>query len=269
MGKPSIRLSSRLMHSKAPVMKAFGLAILTVLLAVMVFAGTAMAIEPETTLPSKAAATPLPSHSIWDKLEQLREDRQLQELVEEDLEKSLAIRALVQSEVDRTFSHTTTLINVMLGILTFLPILAAVSIWFIRRSVINQIIGETKKQLQDEVEKQFEQEVAAEFKEQTEAFKQEIETLRSDFIEQLSQLKRLFIDAQKEKDQIIQELAQITPSPIRESASPETHEKIQALTKQLESLKSANAQLSFTASDYVEQGKAFYVENRFDDALTS
>jgi tetratricopeptide (TPR) repeat protein len=132
--------------------------------------------------------------------------------------------------------------------------------------VINQIVGETRRQIQAEVEKQLEQEVAAEIKEQTEAFKQEIENLRTDFLEQLSQLKSLFLDAQKEKDQIVQELAQITPSPIRESAPPEAQAKIHALTKQLEVL-SANPQLSFTANDYVEQGKALYFEGRYDDAI--
>ncbi|MBW4470934.1 MAG: tetratricopeptide repeat protein [Stenomitos rutilans HA7619-LM2] len=248
--------------------KALFTAVLTVLLSFMLVSGAAAAVESEVPLSPNVTPSPPAARSFWDKLEQLRDDRQLQELVEEDLEKSLAIRALVQVEVDRTFSHTTTLINVMLGILTFLPILAAVSVWFIRRSVINQIIGETKQQLKAEVEKQFEQDVAAEFKEQTEAFKQELDKLRAEFIDQLSQLKSLFVDAQKEKDQIIQELSQITPSPIRESAPPETQQKIQALTKQLARLKSVNNQLSFTAGDYVEQGKALYFENQFEDAFT-
>ncbi len=170
-------------------------------------------------------------------------------------------------EVDRAFSHTTSLLNVLLGVLTFLPVLAATGVWFIRRSVINQITKDTKQQLQQEVEKQFEQEIAAELKEQAEAFKQEIEKLRAEFVDQLSQLKSLFLDAQNEKDQIIQELSQITPSPIRESASPETQQKIQALTKQLELLKSTHAQLSFTANDYVEQAKALYFEGRYEDAI--
>lgn len=208
------------------------------------------------------------TNSFWEKLERLREDRQLQELVEEDLEKSIAIRAQIQAEVDRAFSHTTSLLNVLLGVLTFLPVLAAISVWFIRRSVITQILGETKQQLQQEVEKQFDQEIAAEMKQQAEAFKQEIENLRAEFKDQLSQLKTLVLDAQKEKDQIIQELSQITPSPIRDTAPPEVQQKIHRLTQQLESLKSSNVQLSFTANDYVEQGKALYFEGRYEEAVT-
>jgi len=205
--------------------------------------------------------------SRWEKLERLQQDRQLQDLVEEDLERSIVIRSQIQAEVDRAFGHTTTLINVLLGILTFLPILAAVSIWFIRRSVINQVMGETKQQLRAEVEKQFEQEIAAELKQQAAAFQQEIANLRADFLAQLAQIQHLFSDAQQAKDQIIQELAQITPSPVPDGASPETQQKVHQLRQQLELLKSTHSPLSFTASDYVEQAKALYVEGCAEDAL--
>jgi len=229
----------------------------------------ALAIElessPQTSLPKSA---PLPrTNPLLDNLQRLQEDRQLQELVEKDLERSIVIRGQIQEEVDRAFSHTTALLNVLLAVLTCLPVLAAISIWFIRRSVLDQIVAETRRQLQDEVGKQLEAEVTAELKQQADAFQKKLEQLEDEFQAQLSQLKSLFSDAQKQKDQIIQELAQITPSPLRDSTTPEVHQKIQALTQQLEQLKSGNSQLSFTANDYVEQGKAFYFENRFEDAI--
>lgn len=205
--------------------------------------------------------------SLWEKLERLRDDTQLQHLVEEDIEKSLAIREQIQVEVDRTFSHTTTLLNVLLVVLTAIPILAGIGIWFIRRSVLNQIVADTRKQLREEVEKQLSAEVAAELKQQAAAFQKEIDTLKAEFAAQLDQLRSLFSDAQKEKDKIIQELAQILPSPIRDSTSPEVHQKIQTLTKQLEVLKSTHSRLSFTANDYVEQGKALYFEGQYEDAI--
>ncbi|NJO41531.1 MAG: hypothetical protein HC865_13060 [Cyanobacteria bacterium RU_5_0] len=135
-------------------------------------------------------APPLPSNSFLDKWDRLKEDAQLQELFERDLEKSIVIRAQIQNEVDRAFSHTTTLLNALIGVLTFLPVLAAVGIWFIRRSVINQITSEIKKQLKEEVEKQLEADVTAELKQQTAIFKQEIEQLKAEFADQLAQLKR-------------------------------------------------------------------------------
>lgn len=206
------------------------------------------------------------SSSLWDKFEQLRNDPQLQKLVEEDLEKSLVIREVIQTEVDRTFSHTTTLLNVLLVVLTAIPILTAVGFWFIRRSVVNQIVVETRKQLQDEVRNQFRQEVSQEITAQTDAFKQEIKQLRDEFAAQLQQLN---VDAQQEKDQIIQELTTILPPPIRDSASPELQQKLQTLTKQLQVLKSANGKLKFSASDYLEQGKAFYFEEVYKEAIAA
>jgi len=222
--------------------------------------------QPQLILAQESPAPSGLSASFLEKLQRLRDDRQLQDLVEEDLEKSIVIRGQIQQEVDRAFSHTTALLNVLIAVLTFLPVLSAVAIWFIRRSVINQIISGTKQQIKEEVEQQLEIEITTELKQRTELFKQEIEQLKAEFTDQLSQLKSLFLDAQKEKDKIIQELSQITPSPIRESASPETQQKIQALTQQLERLKSIHTPLSFTADDYIEQGKALYFAGRYEEA---
>lgn len=213
------------------------IALLASLLALVICSGSAIAesnlqpIKPSTPTELKA---PSPyTNSFWEKLERLREDKQLQDLVEEDLEKSITIRTQIQAEVDRAFNHTTTLINVLLAILTAIPVLMAASIWFIRRSVINQILSETKQQLKTEVERQFEQEVAAEFKTQIDIFKQEIGSLRSDFNDQLAQLKTQFLDLQTKKDKIIQELARITPPPTRESAPPEFSNKFMRCSKNL------------------------------------
>jgi tetratricopeptide (TPR) repeat protein len=232
---------------------------------------TSSAVASDAKQSPTVQAFPPFTRSLWEKLERLQQDKQLQELVEQDMERSIAVRAQIQAEVDRAFNHTTTLLNVLIAVLTCLPVLAAIGIWFIRRSVLNQIVAETKKQLRDEVEKQLEAEVIAELKSQlksqAEVFQTKIENLEAEFQVQLSQLKNLFSDTQKQKDQIIQELAQITPSPIREVGTPETQQKIQFLTQQLERLKSANAQLAFTANDYVEQGKALYFENRYEEAI--
>lgn len=97
--------------------------------------------------------------------------------------------------------------------MTFLPILAAAGVWLLRRSVVSELVAETKQQLEIEVKTQLEKEVAAEVKKQTEDFKQELEILKSDFLGQLSQLNNLFLDAQNQKEQILQQLSGLTPSP--------------------------------------------------------
>jgi hypothetical protein len=111
----------------------------------------------------------------------------------------LEIDNQVQEEVDRAFNHTTALMNILLVVLTMLPILAAAGVWLLRRSVISEVVAETKKRLEEEVEKQLEKEVAAELKNQTAAFKQELEVLKADFLTQLSQLNNLYLDAQSQR----------------------------------------------------------------------
>jgi tetratricopeptide (TPR) repeat protein len=189
--------------------------------------------QAEAAAPPALNAPSPTFNSLWERLDRIREDRQLQRLVEDDLEKGFVIRSQIQEEVDRAFSHTTALINVMLGLLTFIPVLAAVGIWFIRRSVIGQITQETKQQLAAEVEKQFEQEIAKELKQQGEAFKQELAQLRTELIEQLAQVKGLVTS--------------------RTSATTATAATTAAAT--------------ITATTYIKQGNALYLEACLEDAI--
>ncbi len=261
------RLSRRLAvpHCGMALVSA-GLAVLLVLLLVLggaapVWAQTrameAAIAQAESTTPP-VPNTPSPTfNSMWEKLDRIREDRQLQQLVEDDLEKSFVIRAQIQEEVDRAFSHTTALINVMLALLTSIPVLAAVGIWFIRRSVIGQITQETKQQLAEEVEKQFEQEIASELKQQGEAFKQELEQLRAELVEQLAQVKGQVTslansEPLSSESVVVQDLEQssrlpitrpvATPAPVGETAVA-------------------------TATTYVKQGNALYLEACLEDAI--
>ncbi|MFW9264740.1 tetratricopeptide repeat protein [Nostoc sp. CALU 546] len=218
---------------------------------------------------SVAAAQPKPTGS--EKQPQSNATISIQQLKElEKLQQEKEIRDRVQSEVDRAFGNSTTLLNILLIVLTFLPILAAAGVWLLRRSVVSELVAETKQQLETEVKTQLEKEVAAEVKKQTEDFKQELEILKSDFLGQLSQLNNLFLDAQNQKEQILQQLSGLTPSPSLTQdyyVHPEIQQKIQELTAQLEILKAGNTHLFFTANDYLKQGDALFFESRYEDAL--
>lgn len=222
--------------------------------------------------------------SVWEKFEEVRRNPQLEQLVQQDIENSVVIRQVIQDEVDRTFSHTTTLLNVLLVVLTAIPAVIAVGFWFLRRSVINQVLTETQQQLRQEVEQQFAAGTAAELTAQADAYQADMEALRQEFATQLDQLKALFSDAQREKDAIVQELSQILPSPMREAirvgadsassdaaiaSSPELHSKVQALTQQLTALQQKHKELSFSADDYIAQAKALYFEAAFEAAIAS
>lgn len=214
--------------------------------------------QSESTAPP-ALNTPSPTfNSMWEKLDRIREDRQLQQLVEDDLEKSFVIRAQIQAEVDRAFSHTTALINVMLALLTSIPVLAAVGIWFIRRSVIGQITQETKQQLAEEVEKQFDRDIASELKQQGAAFKQELEQLRAELVEQLAQVKGQVTslansESLNSEAVVVQDLEQASLLPITRRVPPVAPVEETAMA---------------TATTYVKQGNALYLESALEDAIS-
>lgn len=223
---------------------------------ILLSAGTVTAQPKPTTQPQRPTPSPTISTQQREELEKLQQEKE--------------IRDRVQNEVDRAFSYTTAMLNILLVVLTLLPILAAAGVWLLRRSVISEIVAETKQQLKTEVETQLEKEVAAELQKQAQAFKEELEIVKSDFIAQLSQLNKLFLDAQNQKEQILQQLAIITPSPsfMPDFVNPDIQHKVQELTTQLEILKNANPQIFFTANDYLKQGDALFLDNRYEEALS-
>lgn len=106
------------------ISKRVGATLAIALLTFLLSAGAAMAATAKLeSSPLQATPTPTLSNPFWEKLELLREDKQLQKLVEEDLEKSITIREQIQTEVDRAFGHTTTILNVLLVLLNSLIVL--------------------------------------------------------------------------------------------------------------------------------------------------
>jgi len=178
-----------------------------------------------------------------------QERRELQKLRQEkeDLEQEKKIGNLVQSEVDRAFSRTTTLINILLFVMILFPVVTALGFWLLRRSVINQLVAEIKKELHREVEKQLETQVAADLNQQTAAFKQEMDKLQGEYLTHLSQLQVLFRETQQEKEQIIQAISNLIPAAMQALISPEVQDKMEELTDQLSPLTEENSHLIFTA----------------------
>ncbi|MGJ3246902.1 MAG: tetratricopeptide repeat protein [Elainellaceae cyanobacterium] len=194
----------------------------------------------------------------------------LRGLIRDEIEDSGFLRDRIQDEVDRSFNGTMVLINVLLVVLTFLPILSAIYIWLLRRSVVNQIVQDSRDQLRREVEHQLEREIRDEVQRQADEFRQEINRLRDEFVRQLSQLKELYLDAQNQKEVIFQEIKRIVPSSVqRDTISPKLQDKIKDLTQQLEMLKSRHPQISLSADDYVKQGDVLGLEEQYQEAIAS
>ncbi len=236
------------------------------------------------------------------------------------------MRDQVQAEVEHTFIHTTTLLNILLFVITLVPFAASAGFWSLRRSVISQIVADTKERLEKEVREQLQkevteelrrqatqvkqevdkqleidvatelkkqttasrqeidrltvelsqlfklqQEVATELKTQTAASKEKIEKLTNDFLSKIIELQS---DAEKEKNRIMEQLAQLIPASIQSfvipepSVTEEEQRKLRKLTSELESLRQGNPQLSFTTNEYLKQADALFLECRYEDAVT-
>lgn len=227
-------------------------------------------------------------------LEQYRLDQRMHVLIERDLATNPDIRDRIELEVDRAFDRTTTILNVLLMILTAVPILLALGVWLLRRSVISELVAEVRSQL--------EKEVFLELKKQREASLQELERSRLTALQQLTQmveeaetvlgelktqigianqevdelkaevalrLQSMVNDAQLIKDQTIQELTGILPPSTQDPLPPENQPKLGRLTAFLETLRSAVPQLTFTATDYAKQGSALFFDSRYEDAIAA
>jgi tetratricopeptide (TPR) repeat protein len=246
---------------------------------------------------AQPSPSPSPSPTLSEQerqeLEQLREEKRIQTLIQNHLRNNAEIRQVVADEVDQAFAFNTNLLNVLITVLTLMPIVVTLALLLMRRSVINQVAAEVRTQLQDEVEKQLSEEVRhsvvdklvsetirrlqKDLEQQSIAtvleIRQHIADLQSQFTEQLLALQIQTAEAlerQAEKAQLLEAINELIPSPAQEdSVSSEIQRQIQELTEQLEMLKSATPQLLLTASDYSKQGEAFYFEGRYEDALRS
>ncbi|MEL6380938.1 MAG: tetratricopeptide repeat protein [Cyanobacteria bacterium J06626_18] len=227
-------------------------------------------------------------------LEDLRTEKRFKRFIDDRISNSPEIQDRIEVEVDRVFNGTATLLNIVLATLTFIPLLAALGVWLLRRSVVSELVSEVRVQLEKEVFTQLKQQkldaiaeiedlkktslrqvqemvseaqaVLNELKTQTRIANKEIELLKS---QTATQLETMVSDAQQIKDQTIQELTNLLPLSMSEQLPPEAQPRLGNLTALLESLKNAIPQVNFSATDYLKQGNAFFFESRYDDAVES
>jgi ABC-type phosphate transport system auxiliary subunit len=76
--------------------------------------------------------------------------------------------------------------------------IASVGVWFLHRSVINQLRNELKEQVDKELNSELEN--------QTKALKLKIERLKYEFDSQLSQLNKYIAEAQQQREAVKQQL---------------------------------------------------------------
>jgi tetratricopeptide (TPR) repeat protein len=195
----------------------------------------------------------------------------VQQLIQQGIEADQGLDDRIEEKVRDTFGWTITLINFLITVLIAFPIVLTIAAWALRRSIIAELLNETKKQFREETEQnvkqQLEQQIAAELQEQVEAFRQELENQKTSLT---NQLQVEFVTTQQEKEQILNELSKIASAVLpEEPIAPEVQKRIRDLTEQLERLKAANPQLYLNVEDHIRLGDALTLEQRYDDALVS
>ncbi|MBW4658550.1 MAG: tetratricopeptide repeat protein [Drouetiella hepatica Uher 2000/2452] len=207
----------------------------------------------------------------------------------QDLQQELQMRKVVQEEVDRAFNHTTALLNVLLAILTVLPIIATVLLYLSRQRAIQQLREEMDEQIRKEIEAQVQAElkqqtliiqkqmlelgqeslaVTRQVQQQASEFQAEIDQLKTEFETQLEALKSAATEVEREKDRIFQQITSITlVATSKDELSDEKKRKIETLTEQLDHLKSKSSSLDLCINDFVREGDALFFAGRYAEAI--
>ena len=101
-------------------------------------------LAPAQPLASPAMVPSTPEQQQQERLEELSRTNTL-------IQQELQIRQTVQAEVDRAFNHTTALLNVLMAILTVLPIIATVLLYLSRQRAIQELREQMHEQIQKEI----------------------------------------------------------------------------------------------------------------------
>lgn len=113
----------------------------------MLLASVATTVQPQPT----ASPQPTPNSTLLvqeqEELRRLQEEKRIRELVEESIDNSSQMRDRIQAEVDRAFNNSTTLLNALLVILTLIPILGAIAVWFLQRTIISELATDIEKKV--------------------------------------------------------------------------------------------------------------------------
>ncbi|MBD2184881.1 tetratricopeptide repeat protein [Planktothrix sp. FACHB-1355] len=236
----------------------------------------AVAVDRQNTMPAllaQAKGAPAISPTERQELQQLR------------LEKE--IRDRVQAEVDRAFSRLTTSMDLLLFAIALFPVVTALAVWLLRRSSIDQIVSETRAQLQKEAQKQLTAEIADEFSKQSAIFTQEIENLEAKLIAYItSQTGAIYFKEQEDVPihatanlpvETEFNVPNIAAAIEIEADNSEAQERMpaQISNEQFESGEQVEDSLSVTtqevlnANDYLERGNEHFAAGRYVEANNS
>lgn len=186
----------------------------------------------------------------------------------EILQKEREVRNIVQAEVDRAFSHTTTLINILLLVIILFPVAMVLGLWLLRRSIINQLVTEIKPELQIEKQKQIA------------VFQQEIEQWTREYITYFSQLQNStnahpdvadnYVSQTSENQQVVNsEITDFIPEEAQTSM-PQYQNEISNLISNDNTItpeSEHNQDKDLTVDDYLSLGNSYLAKSRYQEAI--
>jgi tetratricopeptide (TPR) repeat protein len=238
-------------------------------LAVLLLGAEVAVAQTQPLPPPEIQSSPLPSPEPPPLLPAQQET--VRQLIEKEIKDSQSIADRVRDEVNDTFGWTLNLLNLLITVLIAVPIGTGFVLWWLRQSVIDRLVKDIRVQFQSEserlIKRELEQEVTVRLQQQVADFEQELQKLRADFEQRLDSL---YLDAEVNKDNIVQELGRILATVGQEDAIPFSIERrLKELTDQLEAIKAGRGSASFSVSDYLKEGDAFYLGRNFGSAVAS
>jgi len=188
----------------------------------------------------------------------------------------LELHKEIQDEVDRTFNHTTALLNVLLAILTVMPIIATVLLFLTRQMAIQQLQEQIREQVHQEIDTQISAElkqqslqIKEQMQQQAKELQDEIDQLRDEIKHQMINVRKSATEFEQEKFRIFQEITSITVlSSSKDVLSPDNKQRIKSLTQQLDDLKSKSNRLELGISECIREGDALFFSGRYEEAIT-
>lgn len=185
---------------------------------VLLSANTAIA-QPKPTTSPQLVPSPTISTQQQKELEKLQQEKE--------------IRDTVQAEVDRAFSRTTTMLNILLVVLTILPVGTAIIVWLLRRSVVSQLVTEIKEPIEKEISK-AKVDAATQLQKLVSDTEQEMEDIKNQTTSELKILvSNLLIDT---KQQLETEILQVKTDSTKQLQNiiTESEDLFQRITQQIE-----------------------------------
>lgn len=218
----------------------------------------------------------------------------VKKLIQEEIEKGGAIRDRVQSDVNRTFSLTTGLLQFQIAVLAILPIVVAVLGWSLRTAIQKQLVEESKKQVREQLDSLIQAEIQSKvlsIENEINESRQKIQSLINYFEQEVNQrIQKLPVPEQVPlprsrsiSENYTNNQSPFSPPPAIPNELPPqipqaselgfgkiveiTAGSLQELLQKIEAIKQADPNFRLSYEDYLRLGNGFYLEQNFEKAI--